>query len=594
MPLKCSTRNRGKSNGGFGVSSKVSSQHRRSKSASDKNLGSERPEISHSKGMDSKEHSKDLRNNLRCYEVRMPTKQASSDTTRVTLPNSRSSLENDIEQLQMHLHNERRMRNMLEKAMGRASSTLSPGHRHFASQTWELITEIELLEKEVANREQQVLTLYRSIFDQCISGVPSKQSSGMSSPVRAKPEARRHPSIISSAFCSSKNFHSQPFHILSSIKDPGKKNVLKKSKTRNASQLSSKVETDIKSNSHDNNKNHEKVPPSGKNSLASLTLRDHLHQSPDKLSEELVRCMIAIYRRLHDAASTKPRPSSSPFLLRSSSSVVLPQHVPRDSEDWPCRSMVEIQWISTKANHFSHASSYAIRSFKILVQQLEKVDTSQMDSEKKTAFWINIYNSLVMHAYLAFGIPHSALRRMTLFHKASYNIGGHVISAYTIEHTIFGFRTPRTGRWFETILSTAKRWKSEEEKQLFGSKFGPLEKEPLVYFALCNGAHSDPLLRVYTAKRVREELETAKREFIQSNVVIKKSRKVFLPKVIERYAKEASLNLEDLLSLVSENVDKKMHDSIKECMENKSSKKIGQVVEWLPYDTKFRYVFSGD
>lgn len=39
-----------------------------------------------------------------------------------------------IEQLQMRLHQEKSVRIMLERAMGRASSTLSPGHRHFAAQ----------------------------------------------------------------------------------------------------------------------------------------------------------------------------------------------------------------------------------------------------------------------------------------------------------------------------------------------------------------------------------------------------------------------------------------------------------------------------
>jgi hypothetical protein len=39
-----------------------------------------------------------------------------------------------IEQLQLHLQQEKSMRIMLDRAMGRASSTLSPGHRHFAAQ----------------------------------------------------------------------------------------------------------------------------------------------------------------------------------------------------------------------------------------------------------------------------------------------------------------------------------------------------------------------------------------------------------------------------------------------------------------------------
>ena len=121
-----------------------------------------------------------------------------------TLSNHRASLEKDVEQLQLPLQEEKSMRILFERAMGRASSTLSPGHKHFAAQTKDLIAEIELLEEEVTGREQQVLTLYRSIFENCVSRAPSEQNFGMSSPTHVKHESRKHPSIISSAFYSSK------------------------------------------------------------------------------------------------------------------------------------------------------------------------------------------------------------------------------------------------------------------------------------------------------------------------------------------------------------------------------------------------------
>ena len=105
------------------------------------------------------------------------------------------SFATQVEQLHLRLQQEKSMRMVLEKAMGRASSSLSPRHRHFYSQVTlvftirptlfffckykfvrlclcalddfkakELITEIELLEEEVANREHHVLSLYRNIF----------------------------------------------------------------------------------------------------------------------------------------------------------------------------------------------------------------------------------------------------------------------------------------------------------------------------------------------------------------------------------------------------------------------------------------------
>lgn len=36
-------------------------------------------------------------------------------------------------------------------------------------------------------------------------------------------------------------------------------------------------------------------------------------------------------------------------------------------------------------------------TFRVLVEQLEKVKFSQMDSDAQIAFWINVHNALVMH-----------------------------------------------------------------------------------------------------------------------------------------------------------------------------------------------------
>uniref|UniRef100_A0A803PMA1 Electron transporter n=1 Tax=Cannabis sativa TaxID=3483 RepID=A0A803PMA1_CANSA len=539
----------------------VHGQHRRSKSASDRS----------SKVLKGGSSSTSNDNNE--TDVSFPSTSASNgreslheNSTYINKNMSskhRASLEKDIEQLQSRLQQEKSMRIVLERAMGRASSTLSPGHRHFASQTKELIAEIESLEEEVANREQQVLSLYRSVFEHSVSRPPSEQNSVVVSPAHPKHESRKHPSIISSAFCSSKNFPFRPLQALVSIDDPGKRH----SKIDSAKSVPGLP----------------KVRPMEKTSILR-TLRDHLHQCPSKLSEEMVRCMAVVYCWLRSAASVKTEKNRSPMLSRSSTNVVQPRRGVEEDQDLSGKSTVEILWISTDKGQFSHAS-YAINNYRVLVEQLERVNVRQMEPNAQISFWIN--------AYLAYGIPSSSLRRLALFHKAAYNIGGRVISANTIEQSIFCFRTPRVGWWLETILSAALRKKSGEDRRL-SSTLGLPNSQLLVCFALCTGAFSDPVLRVYTASNVREELDEARRQFLQSNVLVKKSKKVFVPKMLERYARESSFSSDDLLKWITENVDKKLHDSIQKCLECKPIKKASQIIEWLPYSSRFRYVFSKD
>ncbi|TYI52437.1 hypothetical protein E1A91_D12G248100v1 [Gossypium mustelinum] len=562
----------------------VQAQHRRSKSASDRNLDVLRGRVS--RPVKKEQNASPL--STRASRTRSPLHDCSAYGNKNISVNQRASLEKDIELLQLRLQQEKSMRLMLERSMGRASSTLSPGHRHFATQTKELIAEIELLEEEVANREQHVLSLYRSVFDQCVSRQPSEQSSGKASPAHMKHASRKHPSVISSAFCSSKKFPLKPWQALVSTNDSGKRI----SRSIDASQFCGKNDILFDKTSSHSVKAHEKVQGMEKSSVLR-TLKDHLYQCPSKLSEEMVRCMAAVYCGLRGATSPSSNKNQSPLLSRSSTNVVLPRRGAGDDQDFSCTSDIEISWISTNTNQFSRAS-YAISNYRALVEQLEKVTVNQMEFNAQIAFWINVYNALVMHAYLAYGIPHGSLRRLALFHKASYNIGGHIITANAIEQSIFCFRTPRIGRWLETILSTALRKKSGEERQIISSNFGLPYAQPLACFALCTGAFSDPVLKVYTASNVKEELEAAKRDFLQANVVVKKSKKVFLPRVLERFAKEASINSDDLLNWVLENVDKKLHNSIQKCMDGKSKKKPSHCIDWLPYSSRFRYIFSKD
>ncbi|VAH06387.1 unnamed protein product [Triticum turgidum subsp. durum] len=484
-------------------------------------------------------------------------------------PNHRVSLENDVSQLHLHLHQERSIRIMLDRAIGRASSTLSPGHRHFPAQTKELIAEIELLEEEIANREQHVLSLYRSIFDQCVSGPSSGQSSGISSPAHAKSISsrtrRRQSSIISSAFCSSKKLPLQPFHIMTSVSESGRTKNMLKTKIKHESFSSETLDVRPASLASD----PRKLPYSGSSSLAR-TLKDHLYQCPSKISEEMVRCMASIYCLLRTESPEKPEKVRSPFLSRSSTSVILPRRG-NGEETNPSsnKSIVEVCSITVEKNQTPDVSCaithyrfvgkmmiivlYILESnlfsnncitkipwlcfeLRLLVEQLERVDLSMSETSIKLAFWINVYNSLVMHcviprvialqAYLAYGIPNSSLKRMALFHKAAYNVGGYAVTANSIEHSLLCCRSPRIGRWFESILSTAMRKRCADEKQLVQLKFGLPDCQPQALFALCTGASSDPTLKVYTAKNVTEELERAKREFLQAGVVVRKSRKL--------------------------------------------------------------------
>ncbi|CAN0842331.1 hypothetical protein LINGRAHAP2_LOCUS3574 [Linum grandiflorum] len=405
--------------------------HRRSRSASEKNVQVRRMSQNEMQMSSTTWASPRAWTRRRSYMARSPLRNQHSAVGQndLGLPsNHRASLEQDVELLQLRLQEERSMRLMLERAMGRASSTLSPGHRHFTSQTKELIDEIELLEQEVTNREQHVLSLYRTIFDQCVPSKPVSEqssSSNVASPShhnhQPKPlslnKKQQHPRIISTAFCSSKMF---PLRSLQSLAtDSGGRRG--SSRGGGPTSLNKSCSTQIEHKSCTTTSE-----PMPSTMAAQKTLKDHLHRRrcPSKLSEEMVKCMAAVYCWLcstsTSSAAREKKLGRSPLLSRSSTNVVLPRRGTggggENSDYWSCKSTVEVCWISNDQSRCSSAS-YAIDHYRVLVEQLEAVTVTQMETNAQIAFWINVYNSLVMHAYLAYGIPHSSLRRLALFHK---------------------------------------------------------------------------------------------------------------------------------------------------------------------------------
>jgi hypothetical protein len=91
-----------------------------------------------------------------------------------------------------------------------------------------------------------------------------------------------------------------------------------------------------------------------------------------------------------------------------------------------------------------------------------------------------------------------------------------------------------------------------------------------------------------------EELERAKLEFLQATMVVRKSKKVFLPRLVERYAREACLGPDDVLQWAHREGGvadgRKQQDAAQ--WASWSRRKAAQAVEWLPYSVRFRYAFA--
>ncbi|KAK9012182.1 hypothetical protein V6N11_040251 [Hibiscus sabdariffa] len=552
--------------------------------------------------------------------VKTQKKQSPIPSTEV-----QNSLKQEILQLEKRLQDQFEVRRALKTSLGYRTSSYEDRNETSMSITkpaTELIKEIAVLELEVEYLEQYLLSLYRKAFDQRVSSIlPSKRDERIKTPVDT-PRVRfskvpKHDDASkgensalrsgyhdnsckeSSGFGEEKLLDSGVHRCLSSICQhsvyssraaPQEENLSKAIRTCHSQPLSMIEYAQNTSN------------------IISLAehlgtrISDHVPETPNKLSEDMIKCMAAIYCKLAEPpiqnglsspnSSMSSASAFSPleqhdmwspgFRNNSSFDVRLdnPFHVEGLKEfSGPYSTMVEVPWIF-RDNQKLGDVEHLLQDFRSFICRLEEIDPRKLKHEEKLAFWINIHNSLVMHAFLAYGIPQNNVKRLFLLLRAAYNIGGHTISADTIQSTILGCRISRPGQWIRLLLSSRTKFKTGDERQAYAIE----HPEPLLHFALSSGNHSDPAIRAYTPKRVFQELETAKEEYIRATFGVCKDQKILLPKIVESFAKDSNLCAAGVLEMIQHSLPESLRRSIKKCQLGKPRKSIA----WIPHNFTFR------
>mmetsp|Transcript_583 Transcript_583/g.1468 ORF Transcript_583/g.1468 Transcript_583/m.1468 type:complete len:285 (-) Transcript_583:1508-2362(-) len=90
----------------------------------------------------------------------------------------------------------------------------------------------------------------------------------------------------------------------------------------------------------------------------------------------------------------------------------------------------------TQLDYGGMAASEEYAGYKALAEGLREVDTRSMGEEERVAFFINVYNCLVIDAIISLGEPKDLLSRLRMYAEAAYNIGGANFSLNDIENGV--------------------------------------------------------------------------------------------------------------------------------------------------------------
>ncbi|KAK9038772.1 hypothetical protein V6N11_023627 [Hibiscus sabdariffa] len=415
----------------------------------------------------------------------------------------------DVDKLKRKLRHEENVHRALERAFTRPLGALPRLPPYLPPYTLELLAEVAVLEEEVVRLEEQVVSFRQGLYQEAVYATSkrnaenSNESTVEQSPVRRTKHqrskslsvnemspvptiSRPQPSLSRSG--ERKPIICQCFEGVSNNVTPVKRLPTKLESTDKCLDPL-KVQLDGRLA---NQESAQGSPPSSSDDKMS-----EADFAPNKISEDLVRCLFSIFARLSTLKDKVVESGTSP----GESEFRDPYGICSDLKDrdiGPYKHLCAVEARTIDLNRTTNAL-FLIHKLKFLIGKLASVNLEGLSHQQKLAFWINTYNSCMMNAILEHGVPEFPETVVALMQKATITVGGHLLNAITIEHFIL--RLP-----FHLKFTCPKAAKNDEVKAR--NMFGLEWSEPLVTFALACGSWSSPAIRVYTAAHVEEELET--------------------------------------------------------------------------------------
>jgi hypothetical protein len=171
-----------------------------------------------------------------------------------------------------------------------------------------------------------------------------------------------------------------------------------------------------------------------------------------------------------------------------------------------------------QVNYARLADSAVYQTYCACVFQLQKFDLRNLKTPaEQLAFWINLYNTLVVDAVIQFQVQTSVtegpLGILAFFERAAYQIDGMRFSLTDIEHGIL-----RGNRGFPYF--PGGHFGSDDPRRSY-----ILDRvDPRIHFALNCASQSCPPIGVYSADGIDAQLDLATLNFMGANIQVDEAK----------------------------------------------------------------------
>eukprot|EP01080_Neovahlkampfia_damariscottae_P009272 gene9272-1359_t len=231
------------------------------------------------------------------------------------------------------------------------------------------------------------------------------------------------------------------------------------------------------------------------------------------------------------------------------------------------KSQIDIQnKFSTKQGVDYHAlkNSDDFKEFLNLTVELQSLSIDELTEKEKKCFFINIYNSLLIHVFLIHGSYKNQFERSKFFTVYKYDIGGFLYSLNDIKHGILRSNSPGPH-------SPKSTYFAKNDKRL---NFILQKKDPRIIFSLVSSSKSTAKIRCFDPTNLEIGLNLSCSNFLDQEVSIVKSTlkmNVLLKWYFFDFGKTNEEVCQFILSHITENELKK---NLAELMKNPSNIKM--------------------
>lgn len=158
------------------------------------------------------------------------------------------------------------------------------------------------------------------------------------------------------------------------------------------------------------------------------------------------------------------------------------------------------------------------------------------------AFWINLYNVIVIHGVIEMGVMDSVKEVPNFFNRVIYQVGPYQFSPNDIEHGILrGNRRPP--------LSPFRRFSHNDPRRRFS--INPMD--PRIHFTLVCASSSCPPIELYRADILDHQLTIAAETFLNSGgiTIDRDTRHISLSRIFKWYGRDFGDSFQEMISYLA-------------------------------------------